>query len=155
MKRFIGIDPGANGSIAMIPEEGEIELCPLDKDLLRIRCNLWCMDECFCILEHVTSSPQMGVASAFSFGENFGFIQGMLEAFYMPYELVKPQKWKKAMSCLLGRDATPKQKKERDLEVAKRLFPQVSFRRTPRCKTDWYDAADAILLAEYGRRLYK
>ena len=137
----------------MIPEEGDIEIYPLEKDTLLTMCQAWCMDDCFCVLEHVTSSPQMGVTSSFTFAEGFGFVQGVLAAFFIPTQLVKPQVWKKHFGCILGKDATTKEKKEKDLQVARRLFPHYDFRRTPRCKTPWYDAADAVLLAEYGRRL--
>ena len=155
MKRFIGIqtDPGCNGAIVMIPEEGDIEIYPLEKDTLLTMCQAWCMDDCFCVLEHVTSSPQMGVTSSFTFAEGFGFVQGVLAAFFIPTQLVKPQVWKKHYGCILGKDASTKEKKMRDYEVAHRLFPKVDFRRTERCKTIWFDAVDALLLAEYGRRL--
>ena len=149
------IDPGSTGCIAMIPEEGDIELYPLEKDTLLTMCQAWCMDDCFCVLEHVTSSPQMGVTSAFTFAEGFGFVQGVLAGFFISTQLVKPQVWKKFFGCICGKDVSPKDKKQKDYEVASRLFPTVDFRRTPRCKTIWFDAADAILLAEYGRRMYK
>ena len=40
--------------------------------------------------------PKQGVTSMFRFWENFGFIQGLLTAYSIPYELVTPGKWKKA-----------------------------------------------------------
>ena len=136
----------------MIPEDGEIEIYELTEDSLLETARAWCFDECVCAVEDVASSPQMGVKSAFSFGQGFGFIQGVLRANAMSYELVRPVKWKKVFSCQLGKDATTKEKKEKDYTVAKRLFPNVDFRRTPKCRTPWYDAADAVLLAEYARR---
>lgn len=155
MKRYIGVDPGSTGCVAMITEDGEIELYPLETDTFPLLCQRWCMDDCFCILEHVTSSPQMGVTSAFTFGEGFGYVKGVLAGFFISTQLVKPQVWKKSFGCMLSRNATTKEKKQKDYEVASRLFPTVDFHRTPRCKTIWFDAADAILLAEYGRRMYK
>ena len=41
MKRFIGVDPGSTGSIAMIPEEGDIEIYPLENDILKQMCQAW------------------------------------------------------------------------------------------------------------------
>ena len=137
----------------MIPETGDIEIYELTDDNLIAKCKEWQDDECICAVEDVSSSPQMGVKSAFSFGENFGFIKGVLRANAIPHELVRPIKWKKAFSCQLGKDATTKEKKEKDYTVAKMLFPDVDFRRTPKCKTPWYDAADALLIAEYIRRI--
>lgn len=87
--------------------------------------------------------PGQGVTSMFSFGENFGFIKGLLEAFGIPYELVRPQKWKKEFSI---------SEKNQSVEVCKRLFPGESLKRTPRCKKDHDGMAEALLMAEYARR---
>lgn len=46
-------------------------------------------------MEHVGVMPKNGSVSMFHFWENFGWLQGMLEAYEIPYELVRPQKWKK------------------------------------------------------------
>lgn len=137
----------------MISEDGDVELYELTNENLKQKCREWNSDDCICCLEHVGSSPQMGVTSAFNFGDGFGQVKGILEALEIPYELVHPIKWKKLFSCTLGKSATTKEKKEKDLEVARRLFPHVDFKRTAKCKSPWYDAADAILLAEYGRRM--
>lgn len=51
--------------------------------------------ECVCCLERVGARPGQGVTSMFKFGENFGFIQGLLTACSIPYGLVTPQKWKR------------------------------------------------------------
>ena len=57
------------------------------------------------------------VATAmFSFGKSAGFIEGVLHAFRIPYQLVPPQTWKKEFSL-------SKQGKEKSVEVCKRLFP--------------------------------
>ena len=66
-----------------------------------------------------------GVTSMFSFGENFGFIQGLLTACGVPYQLVRPQRWKKEFG-ISG--------KNESIAVCKRLFPEVSLRRNARCK---------------------
>ena len=88
--------------------------------------------------------PKQGVVSTFGLGENFGFIQGMLTAFGIPYELVRPAKWKKEFSVTADKNTS--------IEVCHRLFPNVSLKRTERCKTDSSDMAEALLMAEYARR---
>lgn len=96
-------------------------------------------------LEHVGAMPGQGVTSMFSFGENFGFIKGLLAANELPYELVRPQKWKKEFG-ISG--------KNQSVEVCKRLFPSVSLRRTEKCRKDHDGMAEALLMAEYARRYF-
>lgn len=88
--------------------------------------------------------PGQGVTSMFKFGENFGFIQGLLMAYSIPYELVTPQKWKKEFQVTGDKNSS--------ISVCKRLFPDVPLRRTDRCKKDHDGMAEALLMAEYARR---
>ena len=154
MKRFIGIDVGSAGAVAMIADDGTIEIYPLSEDLLITLCTDWSWDECICAVEDVSSSPQMGVKSAFTFGRGFGFVQGVLRATGIPFALVKPNKWKVELGCNLGKQHTTKQKKDKDIEVCKRLYPNLSLKRTPKCRTDDDNMADAVLLATYAKRRF-
>lgn len=140
---YIGIDPGKAGAIAIIEDDAVIT-APFDQDEyvdLLFRVN---EKEAVCCLEHVSAMPGQGVTSMFSFGENFGWIQGVLSAYRIPYELVRPQKWKKAFSITGDKNSS--------IQVCKRLFPQVSLKRTEKCKTDHDGIAEALLMAEYARR---
>lgn len=145
---YIGCDPGKSGAIAVIDESGNAMLQPFDavayKGLLRIYSADKFADKVACCLEHVSARPGNGSVSMFGFGENFGFIQGLLTAFEIPYELVRPAKWKKEFSVTADKNTS--------IEVCHRLFPSVSLKRTERCKTDSADCAEALLLAEYCRR---
>lgn len=143
---YIGIDPGKNGGIAFINEFEEIiQLLPFSDDAL-IRWIKNCSSDMKCTLEHVHAMPKQGVSSTFNFGMNFGFIQGVLKAYGIPYELVTPQKWKKEFSCTSDKNTS--------IEVCKRLFPGVNLKATDRCKKDHDGMAEALLIAEYGRRHY-
>ena len=97
-----------------------------------------------CVVEHVSAMPGQGVTSCFSFGQNFGFILGLLSAYDIPYELVRPQKWKRLFSCTSDKNTS--------IAVAQRLFPGVDLRRTPRCLKPHDGVCEALLLAEYCRR---
>ena len=154
MKRFIGIDPGSNGAIAMIAGDGTVEIYELNDNNLKYILTDWCMDDCIACVEQVASSPQMGVKSAFSFGEGYGKIKMALMCHYIPFETVTPMKWKKEFGCYLSKDATPKQKKDKDIEICKRLYPTISLKRTPKCRTDDDGFADALLLATYAKRKF-
>jgi crossover junction endodeoxyribonuclease RuvC len=143
---YIGIDPGAKGALAIIGDNGTTTTTVFDEvkycDILGAP---WYSSEnTICCLEHVGAMPGQGVTSMFSFGENFGFIQGLLKANGIPYELVRPQKWKKEFSITKDKNTS--------IEVCKRLFPKVSLLPTERCKKDHDGMAEALLMAEYARR---
>lgn len=141
-----------DGAIAMIPEHGDIEIFELSDDILIELCRKWEKDECICAVEDVASSPQMGVRSAFTFGTGFGKIQMALRCYNISFALIKPTRWKIELGCNLSKTATTAEKKKRDIEVCKRLYPNVSLKRTERCRTDDDGYADSILLATFAKR---
>lgn len=96
------------------------------------------------VVEHVGAMPGQGSVSMFNFGASFGWLQGVLEALGVPYELVRPAKWKREFSCTSDKNTS--------IQVAKRLFPDVDLRRTGRCTKDHDGKAEALLMAEYCRR---
>jgi crossover junction endodeoxyribonuclease RuvC len=88
--------------------------------------------------------PGQGVTSMFSFGKSAGFIEGVLTALAIPYQLVPPQTWKKVFSLNAS--------KLNSIEVCQKLFPDVDLMRTERCKKPHDGMAEALLMAEYARR---
>lgn len=165
MKVFCGIDPGKDGCLAILGYRETPILIPFSEteyaNQLRRLGYCCCRTEAekdlaaimrvpptevFCVVEHVNAMPGQGVTSCFSFGQNFGFILGLLTAFRLPYELVRPLKWKKEFSCTSDKNTS--------IEVAQRLFPDVDLRRTPQCRKPHDGIAEALLMAEYARRLH-
>jgi len=140
MATILGIDPGASGGIAWISEDGThvraAKMPDTNHDLANI---LQEYPSRLAILERVSSRPGQGVSSTFKFGTNFGLIQGVLSALVIPYELVTPTVWQKAMGCLSKGD------KNVTKAAAQRLFPSLKITHA---------TADALLLAEYGRRVW-
>lgn len=142
-RAFIGIDPGASGALAILCGT-DIYTVPYNLDDYISLLRLCSTEQSFAIVEHVGAMPGQGSVSMFNFGMNFGIIQGILSALKIPYELVRPQKWKKEFSCTSDKNTS--------IDAAKRLFPNVNLKRTERCKKDHDGIAEALLLAEYGRR---
>ena len=146
MRVFCGFDPGRDGAAAFLWGDENL-VVTLDKvvyvDVLRGFLNRGF--EVKAVVEHVGAMPGQGVTSCFSFGESFGWLQGVLDAMHIPYELVRPQRWKKVFSCTSDKNTS--------LAVASRLFPEVDLRRTPLCRTPHDGKAEALLIAEYARRI--
>ena len=155
MKRFIGIDVGQEGAFAMISEDGEIEVYPMDEWLLIERLTQWSFDECIAVVEKASTRPGQGIASSGKFMEGAGFIRGVLQTLHIPFEITPPPKWKRLYGANLGREYSYAEKKAKDIEICKRLFPNVSLKKTPKCRTDSDGMADALLICEYCRRTCK
>ena len=140
MKLYIGIDPGLSGGIAFIPSTGNPwahKMPETDRDLIDLLSDSISLAEPQAVLELVHSSPQMGVKSAFTFGEGYGRLQAVLTALRVPYERIRPQAWQKAMGCLTKGDKNVSKRR------AQELFPKLKITHA---------IADALLIAEYHRR---
>jgi len=144
MALFVGVDPGKNGGIAILDQNGVVlrsERMPdADADLLEIL--LWPSHEAplipgRAVIEKVASSPQMGVASAFSFGMQFGRCCMALTAARLPFDMVNARTWQRRLDCFSEGD--------------KRVTRARALQLFPSTKVTHY-IADALLLAEYGRR---
>ena len=142
---FLGIDPGKKGGIAFIDNRtGEIGTKPFGSSALIELLEEARYYESVCCLEKVGAMPGQGVVSMFNFGQNVGYIKGMLEAFCIPYQEISPQRWKKEFG--LSSD------KEASAEVCRKLFPNINLLATPKCKKPHDGMAEALLMAEYARR---
>jgi len=144
---FIGIDPGKSGAIAWLDRGCDMpEWVPLkdtEYDIVNELRTLTFSDQnIFCVLEHVHSMPKQGVVSSFNFGANFGFLRGILTALDIPYERCVPAKWQKYLGCQTKGDKNVTKRK------AQELFPEIAKQIT-------HGNADAILIAEYCRRVHR
>lgn len=145
-KIYIGIDPGKSGGIGFINQDGDAWAVKNDstyQDLfeavedvsISIQGN---HSKLMAVIEEVHSSPQMGVKSAFSFGQSFGSLLMLLTALKIPHERVRPQRWQKTLGCMTGGDKNVSKRR------AQELFPSITITHA---------IADALLLAEYARRI--
>ena len=159
MNYIIGIDPGAHGAIAILTRKGELvevwDMPTVDvkvgKTLKRrvspelltqeLRGQWEMVDAAF--VEQVASSPQMGVSSAFAFGESFGIVKGVLAAMHIPCHTVLPAVWKRALKLNASKDGS----RIKAIE----MWPQhaAEFKRVRDS-----DRAEAALIADWGRRFH-
>lgn len=147
MREYIGIDPGKSGALAIITcwGNGKVDYIvqPFDATQYVKLLGEHSVNVVVCV-EKVNAMPGQGVTSMFNFGHNLGFIEGVLQANDIPYQLVPPQKWKKEFS--LSSD------KAKCIEVCQKLFPTVSLMATERSRKPNDGMAEALLMAEYARR---
>lgn len=157
MTLTIGIDPGLSGAIAVINQDGNIELhdCPIFSIGKKNKYNPSQMAELLrqykepektllVGIEKVHSMHGQGVASTFTFGEGFGIWLGILAALGIPHELITPQSWKKSMM-----DGQGAKDKDTSRLLAMRLFPDACHQLQLK---KHHGRADALLIAEFLRR---
>lgn len=137
--RFIGIDPGKTGAIAVLNEAGaiiQVEKMPAELrdlfDILEAYSN-----ESRGALEFVRTSPAMGVVSAGTFMRNYGHCEMALTAARVPYYDVHPSRWQRYLDCLTKGDKNVTKAK------AAELWPDHKITHA---------IADALLIAEWCRR---
>ena len=145
---FIGIDPGKSGAIAAIDEEGRfvsvVKLKETEQDVWT-----WMLKELgigygkpshFAVLEKVGAMPRQGLSSTFKFGVSYGFCRGILTANRVRFEEVTPAKWQGALGCRTKGDKNITKSKAQQMHPDQKIT---------------HANADALLLAEYARRLFK
>lgn len=142
---YIGIDPGKSGAMAVLAEDIEL-VVPFDVQSYKNTLGNILGSKVFACIERVHAMPKQGTTSMFSFGENYGWIQGILWAHGIPYELVTPKVWKKEFGITSDKNTS--------IAVCQRLFPGVSLLPNEMSRKPNDGMAEAMLLAEYARRKY-
>lgn len=148
--RFMGIDPGLSGAIAVINEFAEVvEVVKMPRtldELLRvmvrheeaaIKASVTPNDTIRAGLEFVRASPQMGVVSVSTFMRNYGHVEMALTAAGIPYYDVHPLRWQRLLDCRTGGDKNVSKAR------AAELWPRMKITHA---------IADALLIAEWCRR---
>lgn len=141
---YIGIDPGQSGGLVSLAGGGSVfaaeKMPPTERDICDwFRSQVPGQSPARALLEKVSASPQMGTVSAFTFGKGYGGLRMALTAAGIAFDDVRPQVWQSAMGCLT------KGNKNVSKAKAQALFPRVKVTHA---------IADALLIAEYCRRLH-
>ena len=147
----IGIDPGVNGGIVALRDDGSIifaeKMPETDRgilDLLRRIDDRHGAEPVRAVLENVHSMPKQGIVSAFTFGQGFGGLRMALAACEIPYDLVVPRKWQPLVGVLYPKRAVGESRDKNVSKVrAQQLFPSIKVTHA---------IADALLIAEACRR---
>lgn len=95
----------------------------------------------------------MGVLSAYRVGCNQAAIEGILACFSgVKVEVVRALQWRKVVFAP-GKPPRWGSNKDVNVALAKKLFPDVNLLATARSIKPHTGIADALLVAEYGRRM--
>jgi len=151
---ILGIDPGKAGACALLDgEEAHVLKMPLDGDggVDVVKIAQWWSGilqggPAFTVVERQQVFPKQGACSAFTLGTGYGQLLGMLRSRYAPLQIVRAKDWQRQFSIVRRRGAPKTDTKRQSIQRAHDLFPAVDIGR--------HDGiADALLIAEYGRRL--
>lgn len=149
---IMGIDPGLEGAIAIlcIDESPVIHLLKqIHYDFFQNITSTYRPNHIY--IEKAQAMPKQGVSAMFNYGMGFGRLLGWIEARSIPYTMVPPQTWTKE----IHRGCTGKDSKAKSLQAVQRLFPTAELKPTERCRKPHMGLVDALLIAEYGRRIFR
>ena len=145
----IAIDPGLSGGIAIHCPDQAVQayaMPPTEGDLVVLLRELVAADQAVAMVEEVGGyiGQAQPASGAFKFGRNFGFTLSVLQTLGVRIELVRPQRWQKALSLGTASSCESKTVWKNKLKgVAQRLYPDLRVTLA---------TADALLILEYARR---
>tara|TARA_Y100000114_G_C11753034_1_gene325417 strand:+ start:800 stop:1309 length:510 start_codon:yes stop_codon:yes gene_type:complete len=155
---IIGIDPGLSGGVAILDMDGAVRSVSLtptisvgktkrDYDIQEMQRLLSGGDVLWAFIESQSARPGQGVSSTFKTGYGYGIWLALITSCEISLNVVSPRTWTSKM--LSG---VPGDGKDRNILAAKRLFPKTDLRKSERARKPHDGIADALLIAEYGRR---
>ena len=149
---IMGIDPGFSGALAVLDDDLNLEFVmdmpiimvgkkrELDESKLSTIFSRWRLRPMTIGIEKSQTMPNQGIVSSGRYMASYGFLRGLCMGNGLPYHLIRPQSWKKAMMPDMGKD------KGASIQKVTQLYPEL---RLTRVKD--HGIADAILIARYLR----
>ena len=150
--RYIGIDPGSAGCVAIIDDDNTVlTIKDLDKDYH----TYWCIqqyladiegfyEETYAAVEDVCGRPGQSCQANTTFMKLAGMAELAGYSIASEFIKVKPQVWKKHFG-LITKGLTKTERKHLSIDLAKKLFPAVADQLT--ASKD--GRAEALLIARY------
>ena len=148
--KYIGIDPGISGGIAVIDEKNEIKAykCPRSSDDMALLFQVCIGDtspnKIRLVMERVWARPTNAVRAAFSYGVNYGQWLGISATHEVVMNTALPLEWIKWVGC-------PKALKK---NIRKKWLKQKAIDLFPSIKRVTLATSDAILITHYAKEEY-
>ncbi len=171
---YIGIDPGLDGAVAIINDSKEItvKITPtigktnkqIDLKKFHEIFEYLPTNDIMCVIEDVHAIFGCSAGSTFSFGQAFMAPKAICMCARIQHTLVQPKKWQEVMHEGIpimykplkeGQKIPTKDTKAMSLMALNRLFPNFDARVSTKAKNPHDGIVDAVLIAEYCRRMYK
>lgn len=160
---IFGVDLGLNGGIAKVPVSGgeprawRMPTLPAprgkgrvyDLHSIRVRVDSWNPDHLFIEAAQLRGKMATSKQTAVSLARGEMAFEMLCSVRGYPYTIVTARDWQRVMFAGLGK---VEDTKAASILIAKRLFPEVDL-QPGECRTDQDGLSDALLIAEYGRRL--
>lgn len=153
---YLGIDPGNSGGAALLNPDGSVagghfKFADLTETDVRERLTHWYREHSLLALIELVGpnrnqskgEVRQGASAMFTFGQNYGFLRGLLIGLAIPFEEVRPVDWQRVFGLLARKEEAKTAKKNRHKAKAQQLFPAWHITHA---------TADALLIAEYLRR---
>ena len=148
--KYIGIDPGISGGVAVINEKGEIKAykCPRSSEemalLFQIIIGKTAPNNIRLLMERVWARPTNAVRAAFSYGVNYGQWLGVAATHEVKMNTALPLEWIQWIGCpkALKKDVRKRWLKEK----ARELYPDINKLTLA--------TSDAILITHYAKEEY-
>jgi hypothetical protein len=141
--RYLGIDPGKSGGIAVIGHSGEVHVLlampDTEKDIRVLLASISCEGNVTALIEKIQpfarfdgSGNRVIVSGLSKLSQNYGFLRGVLTCCDVPFDEIPPDKWRKLAGIEKGGDYKDKKQK------AQQLYPGAKITNM---------TADALLIA--------
>ena len=149
---IMGIDPGFSGALAVLDSDLKIDFVmdmpilmvvkkrELDEAKLSDIFSRWRLRPMMVGLEKSQTMPNQGIVSSGRYMSSYGFLRGLCVGNGIPYHLIQPQSWKKAMMPDMGKE------KGASIQKVTQIYPELSLTRVKD-----HGIADAVLIARYLR----
>ena len=148
--KYIGIDPGAGGGVAVIDEDDNIKAykCPQSSEdmalLFEVLIGNSPPESIRLLMERVWARPTNAVRAAFSYGVNYGQWLGISSSHEIKMNTVIPTEWIRWIGC-------PKALKS---VIRKRWLKEKAQELYPEIKRVTLKTSDAILITRYAKEEY-
>ena len=150
---IMGIAPGFSGAIAVLDPDLKVDSVmdmpiikvgkkrELDEARLADLFKMWQGKSITVGLEKSQTMPNQGIVSSGRYMASYGFLRGLCVGNGIPYHLIQPQSWKKAMMPDMGKE------KGASIQKVSQLHPELTLTRVKD-----HGIADAVLIARYLRK---
>jgi len=153
----VGVDPGKEGAIVRLAADilPLVTTMPVISGAKRNEYDVRAIRDLLLGCSHVFAEKLQpmplqagGTIANYNRGYCMGLFIALCTALALPLTLVRPQEWQREMLAGIPGEDT----KQRSILAAQCLFPVTSLLPTPRCRKPSDGIADALLIAEWGRR---